>query len=201
MKKTVSIILIFCLMLLFSSCSKSEIDKTAIINSVYVSSENGKLYFDFNTVQNENTSVLKKYSVSADSIFQAKESLEKSAVSDLFLGQLECIVFSNNMDCNEIFNCLEDFTSGYECSPGVKLLFATPDAMRELKEKEIPITRLVELCNIAQTKNSGSAVNIYSFYNYLKRYENNDFMVNLLYSKSQLDVKTFPFYGIKTESE
>lgn len=193
----VTAIIVSCM---FSSCSKTEIDKTAIIESIYISKSGEILKFEFNTVKNENTAVLQKYQVYSDNLENAKNSLESSAVPHLFLGQLECIVISNQLSLEEIKSSLEYFKSSYECSPGVRLLFATDKAVKELEEKEIPVTRLNELSNLSQNSNQDIAVNIYTFYNYLSKL-NEQTKVDLLYSESQLDVKSLAFSSIKSESE
>ncbi|MCH5300469.1 MAG: hypothetical protein J1E56_04045 [Ruminococcus sp.] len=200
MKKILIIVSALILCFMFSSCTKTEIDKNAIIESIYVSKSGDILKFEFNTVKNENTAVLKKYRAYSDSLENAKSSLESSAVPHLFLGQLECIVISNQLDLEEVRSSLGYFKSSYECSPGVRLLFATNKAVKELEEKEIPVTRLAELSDLSRNKNSDTSVNIYTFYNSLSKL-NEEAKVNLLYSESQLDVKAMPFSDIRGESE
>lgn len=200
MKKFLVLIAVLVISVMFSSCTKTEIDKTAVIESIYVSKNGEFLQFEFNTVKNENTAVLQKYKIYSDSLKNAKSTLEDSAVPYLFLGQLECIVISNKLDLDEIKSSLDYFKSSYECSPGVKLLFATDNAVKELQEKEIPAARLTELSDLSRDKNSDTSVNIYSFYNSLNKF-NQEAKVNLLYNKSQLDVKAMPFSNIKDESE
>lgn len=200
MKKILIVVAALILLCMFTSCTKTEIDKTAIIESVYITKSGDDLKFEFNTVKNENTAVLQKYKIYSDSLENAKKSLETSAVRYLFLGQLECIVISNQLNLDEIRSSLEYFKCGYECSPGVRLLFATDNAVKELEEKEVPATRLNELSDISENKNSGTSVNIYTFYNSLSEL-NEQAKVSLLYSKSQLDVKSLPFSDIRGESE
>ncbi len=200
MRKILIIVTALVLSCMFSSCSKTEIDKTAIIESVYITKNADFLKFEFNTVKNENTAILQKYQVYSDNFKNAKTSLESTAVPNLFLGQLECIVISNQLDLEEIKASLEYFKSSYECSPGVKLLFATDKAVKELEEKEIPVARLNELSELSKNSNSDTSVNIYTFYNSLSEL-NEEPKVNLLYSESQLDVKSIPLSNIKEESE
>lgn len=200
MKKLLVIITALVMTCMFTSCTKTEIDKTAIIESIFVTKSGDFLQYEFNTVKNENTAVLQKYKVYSTSLENAKSSLESSAVPYLFLGQLECIVVSNKLDLEEIKSSLEYFKSSYECTPGVKLLFATDKAVKELQEKEISVTRLNELSDLSKNKNAGISVNIYTFYNSLNKL-NEEPKVNLLYSESQLDVKTIALSKIKEESE
>ena len=106
MRKILIIVTALVLSCMFSSCSKTEIDKTAIIESVYITKNADFLKFEFNTVKNENTAILQKYQVYSDNFKNAKTSLESTAVPNLFLGQLECIVISNQLDLEEIKHLL-----------------------------------------------------------------------------------------------
>lgn len=201
MKKILFIFMILLNVIFLCSCSKAEIDKTAIIESVYVYPDKQGITFEFNTVKNENTSVLPKYTVTSDDIFQAKEKLEKSAVNFLFLGQIECVILSQDLSYNEVSHCFEYFKTAYECSPGVRVLFATNKAMKELKEKEIPITRITELCDLVKSRDNEASVYIYSFYNKIRENQSDNSKVGLLFSQSQLNAKPVAFHSIKTESE
>lgn len=201
MKKALSVILALIISVSFCSCSKLEIDKTAIIESVYIYKENNSTVFQFNTVKNENTAVLEKYTVKAENIKEAKKKLEESSVSYLFLGQLECVVFSRDLEISSVFDSLAYFKEGYELSPGVYVLFATGKAIQELTEKEIPITRLNELCRLLKDEDGKASLNVYSLYNSFQSGNTDSLKVGLLFSKSQLEAHSFSFTSIKSITE
>lgn len=203
MKKALCLLIIIVAVSL-NGCSMAEIDKTAIVDSIYIYPANDSLNenllcFDFNTIKNENPSVLPRYSVTAETLAQAKEKLEQSAVPSLFLAQTECIVLSSSLDEKTVSHCLEYYKNDYECSPSVKVMFAVKGAIDELTEKDIPTERLIELCDIAKERDGETLVNIYSFYNKIIIKEQFFAKVPLLYSKSQLDAVPTEFYSIKTK--
>ena len=59
--KKIILIFISTMSLFMSSCSKMEIDKTAIISSIYISNAEDDTQYQFNTVKNENETILKEY--------------------------------------------------------------------------------------------------------------------------------------------
>lgn len=201
MKKLISLFLAAAIVFSFSSCSKMEIDKTAIIDSLYIYSDGGDLTFQFNTVENENTAVLEKYAVKAENLKEAREKLEELAVPYLFFGQLECVVFSRDLSINRVTESLEYFNGGYECSPGVNVLFAAENAMEELLQKNIPISRLTELCRLAKEEDDNCSLSVYSLYNSIMSQGAKSLKVGLLLSKIQLEVHSAPFYSIKSIRE
>ncbi len=131
-----------------------------------------------------------RYSITESSLSSAKQSLESFAVPYLSLTQTECIVFSDDFDLGGVCDCLEYYFKDYECTPYTKIAFATNDAMEELLNKDVPTSRVIELCNLVITDSPLAAVNIYSFYNSVISAENQETPVALLYSNEQLNVKT-----------
>ena len=61
MKKLILFFSVLIIAISFSSCSKMEIDKNAIVNTIYISREGDRLKIQFNTLKNESKNILEKY--------------------------------------------------------------------------------------------------------------------------------------------
>lgn len=170
MKKILCLIFSLFMMFSFSSCSKMEIDKTAIVSSLYIYGGKSELWFCFNTVENESASLLPRYTVSADSLAEAKARLQQTGVNYLFLGQLECVVLSDSLTLDNIRSCLGYFAGGYECSPGAAVLFAEEKALLSLLSDEVSQERLYELIDVIKKQSPDAALTVYSLYNGIKNY-------------------------------
>lgn len=191
--KKIILIFISTMCLFMSSCSKMEIDKTAIISSIYISNAEDDTQYQFNTVKNENETILKEYKTFNNSIDKAKEQLEKTSVSYLFLGQTECVILSEHINRTQINDLVRYFSSGYECSPDVRILFATEEAMNLIQKEEISTQRIVELSKLISEKDKNIAMNIYTFYNIEKQKGKGNAKVPLLYVNNQLDIKSIAY--------
>ena len=172
-----------------------EIDKNAIVNSIYISREDDGLKFQINTLKNESKNVLDMYSVTANSIYEAKEKLEKTSVNNLFFGQLQNVVMANDIPLNQVLNCISYFYSGYECSPNCNLLFATKEAIKNISEDKSADVRITELSKLIKEKDKRIAHNIYTFYNSINKYTEHS-NVPLLYVEGQLNIKSVKFMNI-----
>lgn len=191
--KKIILIFISTMCLFMSSCSKMEIDKTAIISSIYISNAEDDTQYQFNTVKNENETILKEYKTFNNSIDKAKEQLEKTSVSYLFLGQTECVILSEHINRTQINDLVRYFSSGNECSPDVRILFATEEAMNLIQKEEISTQRIVELSKLISEKDKNIAMNIYTFYNIEKQKGKGNAKVQLLYVNNQLDIKSIAY--------
>lgn len=198
MRKVILIISVILTTIAFSSCSKMEIDKNAIVNTIYISSENDNINFQFNTLKNESKNILEKYSTTANNIEEAKNKLEKTSVNNLFFGQLQNVVISNDIPLNKVMDCISYFYSGYECSPNCNLIFATKEAIKNINEDKSADIRITELSKLIKNKNNDISHNIYTFYNNVNKYTEYS-KVPLLYVKDQLDVKAVKFMNIDEE--
>lgn len=198
MKKILSLFFALWIIVLFSSCSKMEIDKTAIISSVYIYSSGQELEFNFNTVENEGASILDSYTVTAESLAEAKKILEDSAVNYLFFGQLECAVLSEKLTYEQINNSLGYFSGGYECSPGVTVLFAEERALQSLLSGETSEDRLLELAELVKSQNPDTALTVYSLYNSLEKNSPHGVNGAVLYFDGQLQGKSVPFSSLNS---
>ncbi len=199
MKKTALLLLIVFVLVMLSSCSKMEIDKNAIINSLYIYNKDNNLNFQFNTIKNENKSVLSKYQTTAKNIEDAKNKLENTSVSNIFFGQLQNVIIAKNVSFDEVMNCIEYFYSGYECSPGCNLLFATEEAVDYIIKEETTATRINELAKLIKEDNNDISHNIYTFYNNVIEKSISNTKVPILVMKNQLDVKALNFMNIDEE--
>lgn len=196
MKKITLIILTMLLLGYLCSCSELEIDKNAIVNSVYIYNSEEGLKFRFNTIKSENDAILESYETTAEDFTSAKSKLEANSVSNLILGQLQCIIISQEVSKQDVINTIEYFYSGYECSPSTNLIFSTNDAIKKLIEDKTNVSRIQELTKLLKEKNHDVSMNIYTFYNDLNNKNIDIIKVPLLYNKNQLDIKSVDFMKI-----
>lgn len=178
------------------SCSELEIDKNAIVNSVYIYNSEEGLKFRFNTIKSENDAILESYETIAEDFASAKSKLEENSVSNLILGQLQCIIISQEVSKQDIMNTIDYFYSGYECSPSTNLIFSTNVAIKKLIEDKTNVSHIQELTKLLKEKNRDVSMNIYTFYNDLNNKNKDIIKVPLLYNKNQLDIKSVDFMKI-----
>ena len=198
MKKLILFFSVLIIAISFSSCSKMEIDKNAIVNTIYISREGDNLKIQFNTLKNESENILEKYKVTAQNIEEAKTKLEETAVNNLFLGQLQNVIITNDIPLNQILECISYFYTGYECSPNCNLLFSTKEALKNINEDKSADIRITELSKLIKEKDKRISYNIYTFYNNVNKYTEYS-KVPLLYLKDQLDIKSVKFMNIDEE--
>lgn len=153
MKKFLSLLLVLGMLPALSACSKAEIDKTAIIEAVFVSkTAQGKTY-RFKPIENESPVIQKEYVIAADTLSDAKAALEKESVSDLFFGQLEILLFTDTVTLEELKADMRYFQPAYECAPFVRPFFTDAETLKYIQEEQTDAEQIAQMSLLLKKEN------------------------------------------------
>lgn len=190
MKKFLSLLLVLGMLLALSSCSKAEIDKTAIIEAVFISkTQEGKTY-TFKPLENESPVIQKKYIITADTLADAKSTLEKESISDLFFGQLEILLFTDTVSLQEMEQDLQYFQPAYECAPFVRPLFTDEETLKRVLEEKINAGQMAQMSLLLEKEEPSVSGTLLELCNALYTQQKENVLVPFLTYEDSLKVQS-----------
>lgn len=154
MKKIYLYFIAFMLVLSFSSCAITEVNEKAIIEGVFVNESGGQLEYTFAVPLYEEEEITQEYiTVTGGNFETAFEALEKVTAKKPFPGQNKYVIFSDNLNSEQVKGVLKDMSADYEWRKDCVFFFADDKAFDYIREEKITSEHIVDFIEIYNAKN------------------------------------------------